>query len=76
MIWDYNKANTDKIRSTLSSIDWIGLFKDKCPDIMVDLFQSKFLATMNSFIPNKIVIMNERDAPWVTPQVKSALKKK
>ena len=30
---------------------------------------------MNSFIPNQIVTMNERDAPWFTPQVKSALKK-
>ena len=41
---------------------------------MVDLFQTKFLATMNSFIPNKIVTINDRDAPWVTPEVKTILR--
>ena len=28
---------------------------------------------MKSFIPNKIVTINERDAPWVTPEVKYVL---
>ena len=42
---------------------------------MVDLFQTKFLSIMKSFIPNKIVTINEQDAPWVTPKVKSVLRK-
>ena len=42
---------------------------------MVDLFQTKFLATMNSFIPNKILTINDREAPWVTPEVKTVLRK-
>ena len=75
VMWEYNKSDILQIRKSLTLIDWHGVFKDKTPDNMVDLFQTKFLATMNSFIPNKIVTINGRDAPWVTPEVKTVLRK-
>ena len=42
---------------------------------MVDLFQTKVLELMNAFIPNKIVTINSKDAPWITPVVKTALRR-
>ena len=30
---------------------------------------------MDTYIPNKIVTINEKDAPWVTPDVKTALRR-
>ena len=74
-IWEYVKSDVLEIRHCLSSIEWHVVFKDKTPDEMVDLFQTKFLAIMNSNIPNKIVTINDRDATWVTPEVKIVLRK-
>ena len=42
---------------------------------MVDLFQTKVLQLMNAFIPNKIVTINSKDASWITPVVKTALRR-
>ena len=75
VIWEYNNSDALKISESLSSLDWYVVFKDKTPDEMVDFFQTKFLAIMNSNIPNKIVTINDRDAPWVTPAVKTVLRK-
>ena len=30
---------------------------------------------MNCSIPNKTVTINDKDAPWITPEVKQAIKK-
>ena len=59
----------------MSSTNWSSLFTDKSPDEMVDLFQDKLKAIMASHIPNKIKTFNERDAPWITPEVKTAIRK-
>ena len=71
----YNKADIGKMCSTISSVKWADTLKDKTPDQMVDLFQDKFIATMNTYIPNKNITIKESDAPWVTPEVKSFLRK-
>ena len=42
---------------------------------MVQIFSKPFLDIMESSIPNKIVTIDDRDAPWVTPEVKTALLK-
>jgi len=74
-MWDYNKADANMIRSSFSTIDWIGTFKDLSPDQMVEIFNTKFFEIMNSFIPNRKITVRESDAPWITPEVKSALRK-
>ena len=42
---------------------------------MVCIFSDSFLNIMNGNIPNKIVNINDSDAPWVTPEVKSAMRR-
>ena len=72
---EYDKAGFNKIRLTLPSIDWVKIFKDISPNQMVEIFHTKFLEIMNYCIPNKNVTINESDAPWVTPDIKTALRK-
>ena len=74
-MWDYNLANIQAIRNHLNNINWEVLFLNKSPDEMVEVFNNVFLVTMATFIPNKIVTINDKDAPWVTPEVKSALRR-
>ena len=74
-IWDYNKANVSQIKIDLSQFNWELLFQNKSTNHMVELFQSKFLATMENHIPNKTIIIDSKYAPWITPSVKTALRR-
>ena len=74
-MWEYNKADVNTIRSSFSTIDWITILNDLSPDQMVEIFNTKFFEIMYKFIPNKQITVRESDAPWITPEVKSALRK-
>ena len=74
-MWEYNKAYINMIRSSFSSIDWTSIFNNLTPDKMVETFNTNFFEIMNTFIPNKQIIIRESDAPWITTEVKSALRK-
>ncbi len=43
---------------------------------MVTSFNKTFLDIINCNIPNKEATINEKDAPWITAEVKQAIKKK
>ena len=43
---------------------------------MVTCFSKTFLDIMNCNIPNREATINDKDAPWITPEVKQAIKKK
>ena len=74
-LWEYKKANIGLIRSSLASIPWQNIFNNMSPDQMTETFNSKVLDIMTSLIPNKLVTIRDSDAPWVTPEVKTALRK-
>ena len=74
-IWKYKAANHDNIRRDFRLTNWVDLFSNKSLDDIVSIFNSKFLEIMKSHIPNKIITINERDAPWITPEVKTAIKR-
>jgi hypothetical protein len=74
-IWEYNKANVLGIRDKLANTDWPVLFCNKGVDDMVSVFTDYFLSVMSNNIPNRIITVNDKDAPWVTPEVKTALRK-
>ena len=75
-IWDYAKADKDEIRQFLTNIDWISKFKDLSTNEMVQQFTSTVMGIMLRFIPNKMIIFNDKDPPWITPSIKTAIKRK
>jgi hypothetical protein len=42
---------------------------------MVISFNKTFLDIMSCSIPNKTITINDKEAPWITPEVKQAIKK-
>ena len=42
---------------------------------MTNFFSEKFMLIMFQNIPNRIVTCNDKDVPWITPEVKSAIKR-
>ena len=45
-------------------------------DKMMHLFTSKCASIFSEFIPNKTITCDNRDPPWMTPSLKSAIKRK
>ena len=74
-IWRYKLASGEDIRNNFRLIDWQHLFHDASVDDMVCIFNSTFLNIMGQYIPNKVIRVDDRDAPWITPEVKTAIRK-
>ena len=65
-IWDYPKANEQAICDSINAVNWPDNFRDLDSKEMVKVFTDK--------LPNKIVKFNDKDQPWITPQLKTAIK--
>ena len=40
------------------------------------VFSDKLMEIFSKHISNKIIACNDRDAPWITPKLKTAIKRK
>ena len=75
-IWGYAKANKDEIQECLNDIDWHYKLDNLSATNMVSEFTSTVMGVMSRFIPNKIITSNDKDPPWITPEIKKGIKRK
>ena len=75
-IWDYPKADVQSICDSINAINWSDNFRGLDSKEMVKIFTEKLSEVFSLFIPNKIVKFNDKDQPWITPQLNSAIKRK
>ena len=69
-IWDYTKADIQSIHNAISEIDWKSQFMDLDPNEMADVFTTAIYSILSLTIPNKVVKFDDKDAPWVTADLK------
>ena len=62
-IWKYDQADVPSINNKIGSIDWDRLFAGKNVDDMVSILTDKLLSIMSASIPNKVITVNDREAP-------------
>ena len=74
-VWDYKTAKIDLIRKELLNTNWQSLFLDLNANEMSLVFTDTLLSIFSRHISNKIIICNDKDAPWITPKVKSAIRR-
>ena len=74
-IWDYSNADIDRIKKGMVEMDWNQLFYRLNVDQMALVFTDTVMELFSKYIPNKIVTCHDRDAPWITSKVKSAIKR-
>ena len=74
-LWKYSRAKVDAIVNDFRALDWGQVFANMDADQMVLTFNDIVLKIMNCHIPNNVVTINDKFAPWVTPEVKNAIKK-
>ena len=75
-VWDYSKADTKAIRDEIHEIDWVSRFSALSSDEMTECFTQTFVSIVTKNIPNKVVKIDDKDPPWITPGLKSAIKRK
>ena len=71
----YSKLNlelqqTDLINFFIESFDWPKLFSGKNVQEQVELFNKTLLYIFHNFIPNKIIVCDDRDPPWMNDEIK------
>lgn len=75
-LWDYSKADSQSIQDMINEINWHSRFSGLGPDEMTEIFTNNLSFILSSNIPNKIVTCNDKDPPWITPELKKSIKRK
>ena len=73
-VWDYSKSDIQSIRDSLQQTDWPLTLQGLNTDQMVDVFTNKLYGILKANIPSRILSFNDKDPPWITRQVKTAIK--
>ena len=74
-IWDYKSAKIEEIRKELKNTNWQNLFFNLNSNDMSLVFTDTLMSIFSKHISNKIITCNDRDAPWITPKVKTAIRR-
>ena len=75
-ILDHNKAETDLINLSIENVDWSNVFLGKSVHEHAKLFNQTILNIFHNFIPNKTILCDDQDSPWMNEKIKSLIKKK
>ena len=75
-MWDYKVADVSSIRESLMNIDWYFELGDLKPNLTVDKFIEIILSIIADSVPNRVLTVNEKDPPWITKEVKTAIRHK
>ena len=76
LVWDYNKANTDAIKTAINNFDWVNAFSNVSVNKQVEILNCTILNIFSNFIPNKLITIDDSEPPWMTDFVKSKIKYK
>jgi len=74
-IWDYSAAPNELIKEKLKNTNWFDLFYKLNVNEMSIIFSDVIMDIFCNHIPNKIITCNDRDAPWITLKLKTAIKR-
>ena len=75
-VWDYSKSNILSIRNSLKETNWPSMFQGLSVDQRVELFTNRLHSTIKANIPSRVLSFNDKDPPWITRQVKTAIERK
>ena len=62
------------ISNLINNVDWLNSLNPLTPSDMVDHFTKALYAIMSLYIPNETITINDKDPPWLTSELKTAIK--
>ena len=75
-MWDFSRADTAGIRQAMSGVDWKTSFSDLIVHEKVAFLTDCILNICRNFVPNKFISIRDKDAPWMTPELKRMILEK
>ena len=77
-VWNYSEARVDRIqtRSSLRNTDWTFIFVDLTADEMTNKYTILIMDLMHRLISNQMIRCDDRDPSWITPKLRTAIKRK
>ena len=75
-IWDYNRSETDSINCPIEIFYWSYLFSGKYVHEQLELFNETLLNIFRNFIPNIIILCDDKGLPWMNNKIKKLIKTK
>ena len=75
-VWDFKRANIDLIRKAVKMVDWHFMFMNKTVHEQVTVFNTILINIFSNYIPNKYIIIDDIDPPWMTKAIKDKINAK
>ena len=75
-IWNYNRTETDLINRPIENCDSPSLFLGKIVHQQVEIFNKTLLNIFHHYIPNKFILCDNKDPPWINEEIKSLIHRK
>ena len=73
LIWDYEKADPLKISKAFDSVNWERLFGQHDINQQVKTLNEVLLNIFRNYLPNKYIIIDDKDPVWMNDTVKSKI---
>ena len=70
-VWDYQEGDTKLIRRVIDLFDWKKAFENTYLDEKVAIFNK----TIHNLIPHKLLLVYDKDPPWLTNKIKNLSEK-
>ena len=75
-VWDFKSTNIDLIRKAVKMVDWHFMFMNKTVHEQVTAFNTILMNIFSYYIPNKYIIIDDKDPPWMTKAIKDKINTK
>ena len=70
LIWDYKKADSEKITKALDLVNWERFFNKKDIDAQVAIFNETILNVFRNYVPSKYITNDDKDPVWMNETIK------
>ena len=75
-LYIYSKLNEQEFLNKASAIDWNEVVTTGTVDYAAELFSKKLFDIGKACMPVKTIVVKDKDAPWITEEIKKFIKKK
>ena len=64
-VWHFSRANSDQIKKAISLFDWESSLNNLDVNEQVSVSNETIMNIMSNFVPNELIICDDRDPPWM-----------
>ena len=75
-LYMYSKLNEQEFLNKASAIDWNDIVTTGTVDYAAELFSKKLFDIGTACMPVKTIVVKDKDAPWITEEIKKLIRKK